>query len=167
MGAESFFIILIESETQKKKNNVGEYQFLGSTRIPINNFPLIIDFDSKLLEVSIYEDCHFFQAITFEGCFSCYEKCLKELELIFSRYLSKFNSLMIFDTVENKKIGFSNFDEIKLYILKKYESKFKRYNEIFHGFRKDCLPNKQFYRYYQMRKYDNFIKILKKVFYKN
>lgn len=164
MGAESFFITLIESESQKKINNAGEYQFKGSVSIPMNTFPSI---NSKLLEVSFFDDCNFFQAVSFEGCFSCYEKSLEELEKIYTQYLSKFKSLMIFDTIENKKINFSDFYEIKLYILKKYESKFKRYNEIFHGFRKDCLPNKQFYRYYQMRKYDNFIKTLKKNFHKN
>lgn len=167
MGAESFFITFIESESQKKLNDIGEYQFLGSVKIPLINFSSINEFNFRLLRLTIFDDSSFLQAVTLEGCFSCYEKCLEELDIVFSQYLSKFNSLMIYDTIENKKIGFSDFNDIKQYILKKYELKFKRYNEIFHCFRKECLPDKQFYKYYRMRKYDNMIKVFKTFIFRN
>lgn len=167
MGAESFFVIFLDSDSEKKKNREGEFQFLGSNSILLSNFPTTKNLNSKLLRATIFEDSEFFQGISFEGCFSCYEKCLEELESIFNKTLSKFHTLVIFNNKENKKIRYRNFTDIKEYILETNELKYKRYNDIFHGFTIECLPDAEFYKNYRKRNMNRIVKIFRSFFLKN
>lgn len=158
MGIESFYVSLIDEKSVYTKQS-DEYRFLGATDKLVNDF---IDFIkkntimirkvrnqknkfivNKIIYLTILEYNGFFQGINLEGCFSCYEKALKEFEKISNLLMNHFCSIKVF-------INGKYYNQKDIYEILKRENRTREiyFNEKYNMYL-NTLPGAHFYNRYR------------------
>lgn len=172
MGMESFYINLLALDS-KYKVKKGNHFFTGSKQhksdeilsfLKEKGFTLELEDNNKysvddLFYLEIISHKKFFQGISIEGCFSCYDKVLKKIVQFVDFVNFNFAPLKIYscanDFSGNKYALYTKQNDLVDYINSKNEAKRISFEKVY-PFCFDSLPGKTFYQKIKYVKFLNF-----------